>query len=836
MSLAPGTRLGPYEVVAQIGAGGMGEVYRARDERIGRDVAIKVLPPEFASDPDRLRRFEQEARAAGQLNHPNILAIHDVGAFEDAPYIVTELLEGESLRDRLHSGALPVRKAVETAVRIAEGLAAAHEKGIVHRDLKPGNVFITKDGHVKILDFGIAKLVAPRSLGEPVQATTLVEATEAGTTLGTVGYMSPEQVRGLSVDHRTDIFSFGCVLYEMLSGKRAFAGATAADTLSAILSKDPPPLPSPDPDIPPSLEAIVNECLEKRREDRFSSAHDLALALRSCMGHEKEATRTPEPGAIRHLPRWMIYSGAGIVAAGALAVFLVHLKPRPTSTAAPSVLALPCKVYGAPEVAFLTDAVPATLSTLLGQIEGVETRVPPTSTEVEKLGGDRSRLADAYRVTTLVVTSLVAEHERFSFNVQLVDPESGRVRWSREYEGSRDQYTELVHRAAEGIRSALRPAAPPVPTTGVPSEAELAFRQGKYFLDRYNNLHVAADFETAKTAFERALALDPSLANAAAEIGLLYQLRSEGTGWTEETRMQVETWARRALAADPRCSSAWAAISMLEMGKPDPDFSKALDAAIKAAKFGPSDSVAQNAMGIALNWTSAVLPNEAYREASRIDPLYIYPPFNLAWDLDQLGRDEEALRWAEQGLRVEPRSEVGLVSQAQALAALGRTPEARGVLTRLESRPEMMTSALPMILMVHLAVALAEGDRNAIDPSLAEVMKIVERGTRYDVYDMGFAPAVLLARHKRPDAALTFLEYCDNRGVLPYYDLLMLSPDLASLRSAPRFTSVLERSRPAFGETVRILTEARSRGELPAYLQQPLEEAVLLLSQKGGTS
>src|SRR5512136_1775343 len=219
MALAAGDRLGPYEILGLIGAGGMGEVYRARDTRLGRDVAIKVLPAEFASDPERLRRFEQEARAVAALDHPNILAIHDVGSHEGAPYLVTELLEGETLRDRLKTGGVTVRKAVETAVQIAQGLAAAHEKGIIHRDLKPANVFVTNDGHVKILDFGIAKLVAPRSPTEPAQATTVVEATEEGTTLGTVAYMSPEQVRGQVVDYRSDIFSLGVVLYEMLSGR-----------------------------------------------------------------------------------------------------------------------------------------------------------------------------------------------------------------------------------------------------------------------------------------------------------------------------------------------------------------------------------------------------------------------------------------------------------------------------------------------------------------------------------------------------------------------------------------------------------------------------------------
>ncbi len=282
--LSLGTRLGRYEVAARIESGGMGEVYRAHDPRLGREVAIKVLPAEFAADPERLRRFEQEARAVAALDHPNILAVHDIGTYDGAPFIVSELLEGATLRDWLRSGALPVCRAVTTAVQISQGLAVAHEKGIVHRDLKPANVFITKDGQVKILDFGLAKLIVPGRVVDPAKASTVVEATEAGTRVGTVGYMSPEQVRGQSVDHRTDIFSFGCVLYEMLAGRRPFTGDTAADTMTAILTKDPEWLSGTRREVPHALQRVVHRCLEKRPEDRFSSAHDLAFALEAAAG------------------------------------------------------------------------------------------------------------------------------------------------------------------------------------------------------------------------------------------------------------------------------------------------------------------------------------------------------------------------------------------------------------------------------------------------------------------------------------------------------------------------------------------------------------------------
>jgi eukaryotic-like serine/threonine-protein kinase len=285
MSLAAGTKLGRYEIRSQLGAGGMGEVYHARDPKINRDVAIKVLPAEFSSDAERLRRFEQEVQATGKLNHPNILAVYDVETHDGAPYVVYELLEGETLRERLRGGALSARKAVDFALQIANGLAAAHARGIVHRDLKPDNIFITNDGHLKILDFGLAKLVEPASnTQDQTDVLTRKVNTNPGAVMGTAGYMSPEQVRAKPVDHRTDIFSFGAVLYEMLSGRRAFHGDSAIETLNAILKEDPPDLSGTNPNIAPAFERVVSHCLEKSPDRRFQSASDVAFALESLSG------------------------------------------------------------------------------------------------------------------------------------------------------------------------------------------------------------------------------------------------------------------------------------------------------------------------------------------------------------------------------------------------------------------------------------------------------------------------------------------------------------------------------------------------------------------------
>jgi eukaryotic-like serine/threonine-protein kinase len=284
MTLAAGTNLGRYEIRSKIGEGGMGEVYRAYDPAMHREVAIKLLPAELSSDKGRLARFEQEAQTAGALNHPNILVIHHIETHEGAPYIVSELLEGETLRQRLAGTALAQRRAIDYANQIAHGLAAAHEKGIVHRDLKPDNIFITKDGRVKIFDFGIAKLTQPEGYKSQTEIPTRRVDTDPGTVMGTVGYMSPEQVRGKSVDQRSDIFSFGAILYEMLSGRRAFHGESAVETMSAILKEDPPELSETNQNISPTLERLVNHCLEKNPEARFHSARDLTFALEAVSG------------------------------------------------------------------------------------------------------------------------------------------------------------------------------------------------------------------------------------------------------------------------------------------------------------------------------------------------------------------------------------------------------------------------------------------------------------------------------------------------------------------------------------------------------------------------
>jgi Tol biopolymer transport system component len=352
LALASGTRLGPYEILTPLGAGGMGEVYRARDARLGRDVAIKVLPPDVARDADRRARFEREARAVASLSHPNILALYDIGVDRDQLYVVTELLEGRTLAERLAEGALPLRKAVEIAIEIARGLGAAHSKGIAHRDLKPANIFLLADGQVKILDFGLARSAAPDEAG----ATQTYASTNPGTILGTAGYMAPEQVRGQPVDGRADLFALGVVLYEMVTGQQAFARDSTVETLNAILKEEPPELTTTRADLPPTLDRIVRHCLEKNPAQRFQSAHDVIFALETLTGSSASVVA----GSNIVAPPKRTLTSAGVVwavaaiATAALVVAMVLLRPPAPDARTARFLAI-----GAPHQRFFTHAAPA---------------------------------------------------------------------------------------------------------------------------------------------------------------------------------------------------------------------------------------------------------------------------------------------------------------------------------------------------------------------------------------------------------------------------------------------------------------------------------------------
>jgi serine/threonine protein kinase/tetratricopeptide (TPR) repeat protein len=627
----PGTRLGPYEVVAQIGAGGMGEVYCARDTRLGREVAIKLLPAEFSDDPERLRRFEQEARAVAALSNPHILALFDVGTHEGSPYLVTELLEGESLRERLQAGPLTPRKATEVGAEIAQGLAAAHEKGIVHRDLKPANVFITKDGYVKILDFGIAKLVASRNLGEPAQATTVVEATAGGTTLGTVGYMSPEQVRGQSVDHRTDIFSFGCVLYEMLSGERAFSRDTAADTTSAILHEDPPPLAGMGREIPPAIEGIVTRCLEKSREDRFQSARDLAHDL-SATTPDTSPARPASVVASTRQRRLVGPALAGLAVLATVGVLVLKLKPEGPSARAPGppkIVVLPFENLGAPSDAYFASGMAEEITSRLANVHGLGVISRTSAGEYNRRGKTVKQIGKDLGVEFLLEGSVRWEHgagreSRVRITPQLIRVADDTHVWADRYDRVIADVFAIQSEVAESVVKAMGVAL-------LPHEQAALKEISTSDLEAYNlylrGLELSrlsqdrTDLEASLRLYEAAIDRDPRFARALAGLSRMHLLMyffyyDRGS----QRILKARETAERAVELRPDLAETHIAFGWyLYMGLLD--YPRALDEFAAALRIQPKNSDALFGIGTMLRrqgrWTEAA---QETSRAAELDP------------------------------------------------------------------------------------------------------------------------------------------------------------------------------------------------------------------------
>src|SRR5712692_7221079 len=450
MPLTVGAKLSPYEILAPLGAGGMGEVYRARDTRLDRDVAIKVLPEHLAKDPQALARFEREAKAVAALSHPNILALYDVGSHQGVSYAVTELLEGETLRARLAQSAVPWRKAVEIGTAVAEGLAAAHSKGLIHRDLKPENIFLTSDGRVKILDFGLARWKPKPSATTDAAAPT---ETEAGTVMGTVGYMSPEQIRGTAADAPSDIFSLGCVLYEMVTGQRAFARPTAPEALTAILNEEPPNLADSGKEIPPDLQGIIHHCLEKHVEQRFQSARDLAFALRAAGGASGAGVLASPRARRKRLPRWVLAGAAVVLLAGGS--FFVW---RATGgRAIDSLAVLPfVNVGGDPNTEYLSDGITENLINSFSQLPKL--RVVPRNRVFRYKGreADTEKIGRELNVRAVLTGRVVQRGDSLNIQTELVDVAADSQLWGHQYNRKFSEIIPVQEEIAKEVSEKLR--------------------------------------------------------------------------------------------------------------------------------------------------------------------------------------------------------------------------------------------------------------------------------------------------------------------------------------------------------------------------------------------
>ncbi len=622
MSLAPGSRLGPYEIGSLLGAGGMGEVYRGRDSRLGREVAIKVLPERLASNAEAMARFEREARAVAALSHPNILAIHDFGRDKGVAYAVTELLEGETLRARVTQSALPWRKAVEIGVAIAEGLASAHAKGITHRDLKPENIFLTADGRVKILDFGLARFEPRAAATESAAAPT---ETEVGTVMGTVGYMSPEQVRGQKAEAPSDIFSFGCGLYEMVSGQRAFQRATTADTMSAILNADPPPLAESGKQGPPELARVIGRCLEKDPSARFHSAHDLALALQDLRG-TGPSVAAREGRESR--PWWIWAAAVSVVLLLAVLAYFLATGRRAGGGVIDSIAVLPlANASGNADAEYLSDGLTESLINDLSRLPRLKVMSLSAVARYKGKAADAQAVGRELGVRGVLTGRLIQRGDAFSISVALVDARDNSHIWGEQYSRKLADVLavqqEISREVVEKLRLRLtgeeQQRLAKQPTRN--SEAYQLYLKARFYANRFTKEGVSQ----AEDYVNQALRIDPNFALAYVALADAYSIASDWHMHPREAGLKSKEAARKALAIDDSLAEAHASLAMM-------------------MTFYDWD------------WKGA---EAEYRHAIQLNPAYPRAPEFFSFHLCALQRFDEAMEHAKRVVELDPVWAVG---------------------------------------------------------------------------------------------------------------------------------------------------------------------------------
>ena len=779
MALSAGSRLGPYEILSPLGAGGMGEVYRARDGRLGRDVAIKVLPEAVAGDLKRLHRFEQEARAASALNHPNIVTIYDVGRTETVSCIAMELVEGSSLRQVLAAGDLPTKKTLSIGTQIAEGLAKAHAAGIVHRDLKPENVMVTSEGLVKILDFGLAKL-APE-LPEGSQLATATQQTEAGVVLGTIAYMSPEQATGRAVDYRSDQFALGAILYEMSCGLRPFGGRTSIETLSAILKEDPAPLSTVNPGVPEPLEWIVRRCLSKEPDERYQSTRDLARDLANLRDRSAGASVVPIAPR-RRLGRLLVIGFAAAALAAAAGVLLRDQWSAPGGMHSLAVLPLK-SLSGSAEDEALGLGIADTIIRGFSGTGAVTVRPMSAVRRYAKSDADAVTAAKELKADAVLEGSVQRAGGKLRISVNLLRTGDGRSMWAESFDVPAAEVFEVQDAVSEAVVSRLRLRLEPVQRDRLKkrytenAEAYDAFVQAAALQARSGPGTGGEENRRAIPLFEKAVALDPSYALARAHLALAYLWRDlffePDSGYFDRAKRELAEAER----LDPqlaethlvRYQMAWSHHQGL-------DIEAARRELLEAQKLDPEVGRGE----LAILYAHMGLESSFRREAARaveIDPSSELARGFSVEGLVLLGLPDEAMATARR---------IGFVQSGfrvpNAMLALGRMDETR------RAADELLREAPGYHYAVTLRelVAAASGERPA-DEEL--VRKAEESGRRIrDYHHTAYNIALLRAVQGNAPGAVEWLGRTVATG-MPNRTLFLREPLLAKVRASPEFAA-----------------------------------------------
>ena len=770
----------------------MGEVWRARDTRLRREVAIKVLPAAFSTDADRLRRFEREARAASALNHPNILTVHDVGVAEGISYVVSELLEGETLREVLEGSALPARRAGDYAIQIAHGLAAAHEKGIVHRDLKPENLFVTKDGRVKVLDFGLARLVAPGedSAGQ-TEAPTVTSATEPGVVMGTLGYMSPEQVRGKPADPRSDIFSFGAVLYEMLAGRRAFRGESAADTMSAILKEEPAELSAAHPDVTPGLERIVRRCLEKTPELRFQSARDLAFAL-------SETTSAPAAAALPVRQRAparssLLFAGiAAVLVLAALGVFFAVRAVRSRGNAVAragrpieSLAVLPLQNLSKdPEQEYFSDGMTDELITNLARIGAL--RVISRTSVMGYKGTKKplSEIAKELGVDAVVEGSVLRSGQKVRITAQLIHGPTDRHLWAESYQRDLRDVLPMQSEVARAIAREIEAKVTPqnerrlAGARAVDPEAHELYLKGRYAW----NKQTEAEIRKAIDDFRQAIARDPGFAPAYAGLADSYSFLRSVYAAPKDVMPQAKEAARKALELDDTLAEAHVSQGLIKFFY-DFDWAGAEKEFRRAIELDPNLATAHDAYATFLAGMNR--PGEAIAEierARRLDPFSVLILADAGWVFYCARQYDRAVEACRKALELDPNFAPALPILGVALQKTGRFAEAVAELEKAVKIDDSPTS-LEMLGGAYAAWGKKEDAKRVI-------RMLTERSARR--YVCPYEIATVYAGLGDKDAAFNKLENAveERADCIPW---IKADSKIDPLRSDPRYAALMNR-------------------------------------------